>query len=379
MIQYIYFLKCPNCEDEPFDFFDEAKAAAISCLGCKPIITQVEVCRNDFGECTDSNDLGTVWSWEDEANVTDNEPAVNVFTKGDFAKYNPDIDPEFDDLDNSLEYEPTLNTDDTAFHSADSLDIVPDNFRKPIPDSMTVEDLVEAMEENEEIIECKECYNLVAKESCTKTNKGYVCNECADTSLKETHDPFDHHDPDYDEEEVIDYIADKTDIAADSKYDIALESSKTKSSNTESLVEDTAKNHCSAYIEGDSVFIDYTWHPDIMKEDYFHTLYSWSNLEYEVDKSDFLTELAETLSREDLTDFPGGYDAFFDADCEVQDEYLEKNFDKLTDKYIDVIAKRWVKFANEAFWDDFWENYHEYEEREKDWYAELDWDARHGK
>ena len=25
MIEYIYFVKCPNCEDEPFTFFDEAK------------------------------------------------------------------------------------------------------------------------------------------------------------------------------------------------------------------------------------------------------------------------------------------------------------------------------------------------------------------
>lgn len=112
MVQYIYFVKCPNCEDEHFDFFDEAKEFALGCLGNKPIITQTEVCRNDFGECTDFSDLGTIWSWEDEANVTDEEPAVNVFTKGDFADYNPDTDPEFDSLDNSL-------------------DDIPDNFCMP--------------------------------------------------------------------------------------------------------------------------------------------------------------------------------------------------------------------------------------------------------
>ena len=33
MIEYIYFVKCPNCDDEHFDFFDEAKAFALGCLG----------------------------------------------------------------------------------------------------------------------------------------------------------------------------------------------------------------------------------------------------------------------------------------------------------------------------------------------------------
>ena len=66
MVTYIYFVKCPNCEDEPFDFFDEARGYAMGCLSQKPVITQTEVCRNDFGECTDSADLGQVWSWEDE-------------------------------------------------------------------------------------------------------------------------------------------------------------------------------------------------------------------------------------------------------------------------------------------------------------------------
>jgi hypothetical protein len=117
MVQYIYFVKCPNCEDEHFDFFDEAKEFALGCLGSRPIITQTEVCRNDFGECTDSSDLGTVWSWEDEVKVTDEEPVVNVFTKGDFADYNPDADPEFDSLDNSVDFD---------------IDDIPDNFHMPV-------------------------------------------------------------------------------------------------------------------------------------------------------------------------------------------------------------------------------------------------------
>lgn len=86
MVEYIYFVKCPNCEDEHFDFFDEAKAYALGCLSKKPIITQVEVCRNDFGECTDSYDLGTKWSWEDMmGNEVDGEPiSENALRAGGF-------------------------------------------------------------------------------------------------------------------------------------------------------------------------------------------------------------------------------------------------------------------------------------------------------
>ena len=103
MIQYIYFVKCPNCEDEPFDFFNDAKEHALGRIGEKPIITQVEVDRNDFGECVGSQDYGTIWSWEDHAKQTDAEPAVTLFTKDDLATLDTGSDPEFDALDNSLD------------------------------------------------------------------------------------------------------------------------------------------------------------------------------------------------------------------------------------------------------------------------------------
>lgn len=108
MVTYIYFVKCPNCEDEHFDFFDEAKEFALGCLSQKPIITQTEVCRNDFGECTDSCDLGTVWSWEDmmgDGGCTEAEPTKSIFTKDDLKPWIEDEDPEFDNLDNSVDCE----------------------------------------------------------------------------------------------------------------------------------------------------------------------------------------------------------------------------------------------------------------------------------
>lgn len=95
MTQYIYFVKCPDCEDEIFDFFDEAEEFALSCLSKKPIITQTEVERNDFGECTDSCDLGTIWSWEDIiGEEAEDKPAISVFTKDNLSANSEDS--EFD-------------------------------------------------------------------------------------------------------------------------------------------------------------------------------------------------------------------------------------------------------------------------------------------
>ena len=170
MIEYIYFVKCPNCEDEPFTFFDEAKQSALGRMSEKPIITQIEVTRNDFGECTDSCDLGTVWSWEDM--MTDAEPAKCIFTKDDLKDYVPGEDAEFDAIDNSVDFEPETS-------EVSAIDSVPDNFRKPIPEGMTIEELVEEMEENEDTVECTWCEELFDKDQCRKeVDLGWLCGRC---------------------------------------------------------------------------------------------------------------------------------------------------------------------------------------------------------
>lgn len=240
MITYIYFVKCPNCEDEPFDFFDEAKAFALGCMGQKPIITQVEVERNDFGECTDSHDLGTVWSWEDMMKETEAEPAKSIFTKDDLKLMADGQDPEFDSLDNSVDCKAeehildewtTTSGQETAkqyiikasnnsdgynyegnggrslvridsdalsiFSSladaeaslagykkgskAKIVELADELRRKPIPEGMTIEQLVEEMEENEDTVECTLCNDLFDKSTCRKElNLGWLCRRCAD-------------------------------------------------------------------------------------------------------------------------------------------------------------------------------------------------------
>lgn len=261
MIEYIYFVKCPNCEDEHFDFFDEAKEYALGCLSKNPIITQVEVCRNDFGECTDSKDLGTIWSSDYVIADVDKEPSdtPSLLTKDFLNKVGTEEDPEFAALDNSVDVEepvvepagePTSETSEISEISA--IDEVPDNFRKPltegnfgvyfekkedwdefkrlcdeigiktmgdverfmgeqdatpdtlldvlrdyradlgpdfkivdegcrkpVPEDMTIEQLVETMEENEDEVECTWCNELYPKDECRyEVNLGYLCPRC---------------------------------------------------------------------------------------------------------------------------------------------------------------------------------------------------------
>ena len=181
MIQYIYFVKCPGCEDEHFDFFDEAKEFALSCLSQKPIITQTEINRNDFGECTDHCDLGTVWSWEDLMQETEAESAVSVFTKDDLKCMNSSCDPEFDNIDNSVDPE----VEEPVTSEVSAIDEIPDNFRKPIPEGMTIKQLVEEMEENEDDVECVLCQELFAKSDCYyDEDEGYICPECKENTVK---------------------------------------------------------------------------------------------------------------------------------------------------------------------------------------------------
>jgi hypothetical protein len=53
--------------------------------------------------------------------------------------------------------------------------------RKPIPEGMTIEQLVEEMEENEDTVECTLCNDLFDKSECRKElNLGWLCRRCAD-------------------------------------------------------------------------------------------------------------------------------------------------------------------------------------------------------
>jgi hypothetical protein len=54
------------------------------------------------------------------------------------------------------------------------------HIRKPIPEGMTIEELVETMEDNEDTVECTNCGGLFEKTSCSHNKEGFGwhCNNC---------------------------------------------------------------------------------------------------------------------------------------------------------------------------------------------------------
>jgi hypothetical protein len=302
MIQYIYFVKCPNCEDEPFDFFNDAKEFALGCLSSKPIITQVEVDRNDFGECVNSADLGTIWSWKDETNITEDEPAVSVFTRSDLAEYDPEHDAEFDALDNSL-------------------DEVPDNFCKPVPADMTIKDLVEAMEENEDTVECTWCEELFDKSECRyEVDLGYLCSRC-EAAIKSRGETLTFRENDY-----------------WSFLDEGTESSTLEESVP---VKDTVEldyDHLKITLQGPQRDVD----------DWDEVEYSGSYT-YKVPKEDVVEAIWENfITEEDAKDVVGGLKTLEENDI-AWTKFLKSHFDTLVDKYYEELLEYFKDDAIEAF------------------------------
>jgi hypothetical protein len=346
MVKYIYFVKCPNCEAEPFDFFEEAKEFAISCLTKKPVITQVECCHNDngFGERIGSNDLGVVWSWEDMMKDIPEESELATFSKSETLDCDDDyFNCEFDDLDNSL-------------------DSVPDNFRKPVPADMTIEELVEAMEENEDEVECKNCGDLYDKSEMHKeTGYGYLCHKCsAGTKSKEgdqltfnevyRRDPFDHHDSEYDEDEAAEYLAHLMDTAVDSRYDDALDTLD-EAVSPANIVE---LHYDSLTTEITTKVIPAThWDPpEYVEEEYT------DEFDYQVDTGSVEEALWDhCLTDEDVADVPGGLEAL--EDDAAWKAFLELHFEELLDKYNDKLLELFREDAEEAATEEFQRRYKE--------------------
>lgn len=285
MLEYIYFVKCPGCEDEHFFFFNDAKDHAMNCLSQKPIITQVEVDRNDFGECTDSNDLGTIWSWEEVMAKPDPVATQATFSKQDLACQDVNNDPEFAALDNSVD------------------------FRRPVPADMSIEDLVEEMEENEDTVECKWCNELFDKSECSyEVDMGWLCDRCQQ-AIKSRGEQLVFVEGPLDE----DYSSDPKD-----------------------LVE----------LEYPSLTVTlYSAKRDV--DDWDEVEHTDSHV-FLVPKVEVATAIWENwITEEDVKDVEGGLDTL--EDDRAWDEFLKTHFDDLFEKYNKQILKFFEDEATEDF------------------------------
>lgn len=360
MLEYIYFVKCPGCEDEHFDFFNEAKEFAISLLSKKPIITQVEVDRNDFGECVDSCDLGTIWSWEEMMKDVPSEPET-VFTKADTLDCEGSCgkhseDPEFATLDNSVdgiieefevgskvfckankktgtvkslkgdlvEVEFTGGKDPDRIDTYYKQDLELTEVRKPVPDSMSIKDLVEEMEENEDTVECTWCEELFDKSECRKeVNLGWLCDRCQ-AAIMSRGEPLSFRENSYwdflDESEEEAAAEDVLEEAFDRNAEIEFEYDGLK-----------------VILQGSKRSED-DW--DEAEDTVSYSLYK--------KKDDVATDIWENFIQEaDAKDIEGGLETL--EDDKAWYNFLESNFDNLLDKYYDKLLKYYEEDARKEY------------------------------
>ena len=338
MLEYIYFVKCPNCEDEHFYFFNDAKEFAMSSLSRKPIITQVEVDRNDFGECVDSCDLGTVWSWEEAMGESEEEPTQSVFTKADLKQCDcggkcgnnckcghHHEDPEFTTLDNSVDSE------------------ISDMPRKPVPADMSIEDLVEAMEANEDMIECAACEELFPKDECFyDEERGWLCGDCEDRVVKCTWCDELYDRSDCRREVDLGWLCDHCQAAIKSRgepltfrendyWDFLDESFK--SSEEVEFIYDALR----VTLQGPKRDVD-DW--DEAEESVRYSFYKT--------KEDIATDIWENFIEEaDAKDVEGGLEAL--EDDTAWTGFLIDHFDDMLDKYYDKLLKYYEDDARKEY------------------------------
>ncbi len=354
MIEYIYFVKCPNCEDEHFYFFNDAKECAMSQLSKKPIITQTEVNRNDFGECIDSCDLGTVWSWEDMMNDVPADSEQTTFSKVDTVERDNCFDQEFDELDNSLEAPVE---------------------RKPVPAGIAIESLVEEMEENEDTVECRVCEELHDKSNCHKDAKlGWVCEGCREPSakLRTWICFFDGRDVGTveaaNEYEAKVKMMDEYPEYPYSLYDGCFWVAPEDDAESDTLTE-ASKYKDSIELHYDSLTTEITTRviPATLEDpaDYEEDEYT-DEYDFEVD-TDTIEEVLwnEFITEEDVADVPGGLEALEDE--AAWKAFLDTHFEDLLEKYNDQLLEYFREDAEEAAREDFQTRYNN---EADDWYYE---------
>ena len=145
---YIYIVHSDINENNIYaEFADEQAAIEYARKNAAELtyVDKVEVILDDDGDVEEELGSETIWVYSDEAVATETE------------------DDYWDDLA-AMYAEEEANKHDlgdtTWFESMDNL--------------------VETLEENEEEVECKECFDLFPKADCIKVDLGYICPTCAE-------------------------------------------------------------------------------------------------------------------------------------------------------------------------------------------------------
>jgi hypothetical protein len=185
---------------------------------------------------------------------------------------------------------------------------------------MTIKDLVEELEENEDDVECAWCEELFDKSECRReVNLGWLCGRCeaaiksrGETLTFREGNYWDFLDENLDPNETVDLEYDKLTITlAGNQRDV-----------------------------DDWDEVEYT-----------------DSFTYSVDKDEIATVIWENfITEEDAASVPGGLDALEDE--AAWNAFIEDHFDELFEKYYKDLLEHYREYAIEAFEDSYsWSDY----------------------
>ena len=166
---YVYIVHSDINENNIYAEFETEEEAIEYARRNKDELTyvdRVEVALDEDGDIIEEFDSETIWVYDEE-----DEDSVE----------------EDDDYWNQLAEEEEERKEDEALLGDTSW------F-----EGLDTDKLVETLEENEDIVECKECFELFPKEACTKVAIGYICPECGKIHS--------HEEPDFEIDSIPDVV-----------------------------------------------------------------------------------------------------------------------------------------------------------------------------
>ena len=154
------FKYCVHCENEPAVCFDTEVDAMKFARDCTDTCSCIKVEKSEIGEDGEILNNEVIWA-ADCDDVIEKE----IVSDNEFDTEFPASDIENIDISDDVDYDEIAKQ-----YKEDQTDW--------IDDSKLIKEAVDAMEENESEVECKCCFDVFPKESCIKTEKGYICKKC---------------------------------------------------------------------------------------------------------------------------------------------------------------------------------------------------------